>query len=218
MKHIGTKLSIVLATSLIGSSAFALKVKPPEDEPTFRQRVLAAHDADKNGRLSHAELEAFKAARKQQVAARKAQSLQTYDVNRDGKLDDTEKAKRKSDNQARLLKDFDANKNGTLEPAERKVIIARHKMAKVAKRFTLMVLRFDDNRDSKLQAKELPGKSGLKAKRFRKMDRNKDGAIERSEFVTAHAKQAKAKPAKAKKGQKGARPKLNKQLKTKQAL
>lgn len=48
-----------------------------------------------------------------------------YDVNKDGKLDETEiaamKADRAAKKQARLLAKYDANKNGVLDPAEEAV-------------------------------------------------------------------------------------------------
>src|SRR5687767_739286 len=97
MKHIGLKLSVILSTALLGSSAFALKVMPPADEPTFRQKVLAAYDLDHDGRLSPDEVKAMQAARKQAQSNAHAQMLQRYDLDKNGKLDKRELASRKAD-------------------------------------------------------------------------------------------------------------------------
>jgi Ca2+-binding EF-hand superfamily protein len=196
MNHIGTKLSIVLTTSLLSTSAFALKVKPPVDEPTFRQQILAAHDADHDGRLSDAEFKAMQAANKLSHDSERARMLQRYDLNKDGKLDKTEQARVKADRQARLLPEFDANKNGVLDRAERKNMLIERLQSKVGRRFVMMVLRFDTSRDNKLQATEIPGKGKGQPKKFAAIDSNRDGGIDRGEFVAHATKAQKAKLAK----------------------
>jgi Ca2+-binding EF-hand superfamily protein len=196
MKHIGTKLSIVLATSLLSTSAFALKVKPPADEPTFRQQVLAANDADRDGRLSDAEFKAMQAANQQARAAEQAKLLRRYDVNGNGKLDKAEQARVQADRRARLLPEFDTNKNGTLDKVERKEMIVERLQHKIGRRFVMMVLRFDANRDNKLQASELAGKGKGQAKKFAAIDTDRDGGIDRGEFVAHATKAQKAKLAK----------------------
>lgn len=203
MKHIGIKLSVILATAMVGSSAFALKL--PVDEPSFRQKILAAHDANRDGRLSDTEFAAMKAAGKQQRQNRRAQVMQRYDGNRTGKLEDAEKARRQADNQARLLPEFDTNRNGIIDPAERKVIANKRLQTGLAHRYVVMLLRFDANRDGSLQLAELPaGKNkGKGQKRLRAMDTNRDGAIDRTEFRAFVSQHMKDKATKGKHGKQG---------------
>ena len=64
-----------------------------------------------------------------------------YDVNKDGKLDEQERAAMKADRaakrQARLLAKYDANKNGQLDPAEEakhQEDLAKHRQARAEKK------------------------------------------------------------------------------------
>ena len=171
----------MLFRSLLGTSAFARKIDAG-DEPTFRQRILATYDVNKDGRLGDDEFKAMKVAVKQQKANRRAQLLAKYDLDKSGKLDQTERAALKADRQAALLAKFDANHNGAIDKSERKAIEAEHIQLRRNHAFTVQLLRFDDNSDSKLQFGELPGKGRAKQKRLRAMDTDHDRAIERSEF------------------------------------
>lgn len=80
--------------------------------------------------------------------------IEKFDVNKDGKLDDAEKAKLRETRQAMFaqkkaekLAKFDANKNGTLDDAER---IAMHD-ERVAKRFAML----DANGDGAITLDEM---------------------------------------------------------------
>ena len=84
----------------------------------------------------------------------KAELLQKYDTNKDGKLDDTERAAMKADfaakraeRKAAMLAKYDTNKDGKLDASERAVM-----------------------RDDQL------------TERFKKLDTNGDGVISLSEF------------------------------------
>lgn len=76
-----------------------------------------------------------------------------FDTNKDGKLDDAERAKLKAmfaakhaENKAAMLAKFDTNKNGALDPAEKQVM---HD-TKISERFA----KLDTNRDGKLTLDE----------------------------------------------------------------
>ncbi len=190
MKHIGLKLtSLILSSTLVGSVAYARHVASSDDDkPGFAQRVLARYDADKDGRISDAEAAVMKQQQKQNKGAVKAKRhahlLKQYDASRNGKLGAAEKARMKADREARLLPKFDINHDGLIDPAERAVIRTRQMAHRLNRRFTMMVLRFDASRDGNLSLAELPGKGQGKAKRFSKIDTNRDGLMERAEFVT----------------------------------
>lgn len=83
----------------------------------------------------------------------KAALLQKYDVNKDGKLDDAERATMKADFAAKRaarkqenLAKYDTNKDGKLDPAERAVM----KEAKLTERFAKM----DTNGDGQISITE----------------------------------------------------------------
>ena len=87
--------------------------------------------------------------------------LQKYDTNKDGKLDDAERAHMKAAFEAKraerhkeALAKFDANKDGTLDDAERKAM----REARLAEQFQTM----DTNGDGKLTLDEF--KAGAEAK------------------------------------------------------
>ena len=80
--------------------------------------------------------------------------IEKFDVNKDGKLDDAEKAKLReakhalfAQRKAEKLAKFDANKDGTLDDAER---VAMHD-ERVAKRFAML----DANKDGAITLDEM---------------------------------------------------------------
>jgi Ca2+-binding EF-hand superfamily protein len=84
----------------------------------------------------------------------KKEMIEKFDVNKDGKLDDAEKAKLReakhamfAQKKAEKLAKFDANKDGTLDDAER---VAMHD-ARVAARFA----RIDVNNDGAITLDEM---------------------------------------------------------------
>ncbi len=88
---------------------------------------------------------------------RRAEVIAKFDTNKDGKLDDTEKAAMKKQFQAKRaemkakrLAKYDANKNGKIDDAEKATMQAEHK-----------------------------------AERFKKLDTNNDGSISKAEFDAA---------------------------------
>ncbi len=96
---------------------------------------------------------ADKAARQQRIHQK---MLEKYDANKDGQLDDAEKAKAKEDHEARkqkrheaMLKKFDTNGDGKLDDAEKAAMKEQFK-AKKAER----IKKFDTNGDGKLDDAE----------------------------------------------------------------
>lgn len=95
----------------------------------------------------------------------RAGMLQKFDANKDGKLDDAEKAKAResmramhAQKKAQRLAQFDANKNGALDPAE--------KQAMHDKRATERFAQLDTNKDGKITLDEFKaGKHGRMGKR-----------------------------------------------------
>jgi hypothetical protein len=76
--------------------------------------------------------------------------VEKFDVNKDGKLDDAEKAQLKSAfaaKKAEKLARFDANKDGQLDEAERQVMHEE----RVAKRFAML----DTNKDGAITLEEM---------------------------------------------------------------
>ena len=88
----------------------------------------------------------------------RAEILQKYDLNKDGKLDDGEKAAMRADFKARheklraeMISRFDTNKDGTLDDNERKAM-----------------------------------QDTLSAERFKQLDTNGDGVLSLDEFKAGH--------------------------------
>ncbi|MBV8760988.1 MAG: EF-hand domain-containing protein [Deltaproteobacteria bacterium] len=92
--------------------------------------------------------------------APRTEILQKYDTNKDGKLDDTEKAAMKADFKA-----------------------------KHAQREAEMLAKFDTNKDGKLDDAEKAAMRDARAtEEFQKLDTNKDGQISLDEFKAGRAK------------------------------
>ena len=77
---------------------------------------------------------------------KKAEVLNKYDANKDGKLDDTERAALRADRKAQRIAQFDTNKDGTLSESEKKAMFD----AKAAEQFKAL----DTNGDGKLTLDE----------------------------------------------------------------
>jgi Ca2+-binding EF-hand superfamily protein len=112
----------------------------------------------------------------------KEKMLAKYDANKNGVLDADEKAKMRSDFQAKrtekkaeILARFDTNKNGVLDPDE--------KAAMQDERATKLLAKLDTNGDGQLSVDEV--KCGPLARRFEQIDTNKDGELSKAELVAA---------------------------------
>jgi hypothetical protein len=93
-------------------------------------RLYARFDLDRNQAIDPAEAEAIKAGR-ERLGAFKGKALERYDANRDGTLDESERATMRSTNDAwvadlkrKVLERFDANRNGVLDPEEKQAMQA----------------------------------------------------------------------------------------------
>jgi Ca2+-binding EF-hand superfamily protein len=102
----------------------------------------------------------------------RADMLQKFDANKDGKLDDTERAQMKAAFEAKraarhqeALAKFDANKDGKLDASERKAM----QDTRLAERFQKM----DTNGDGKLTLDEF--KAGAPAQGFHRHGRHGHG-------------------------------------------
>ena len=108
--------------------------------------------------------------------------LARYDANGNGVLDPAEKAKMHADFQAKReerkaerLARFDTNKDGVLDPTEM--------AAMRQERATRILAKLDANGDGQLSPDEV--KCGPLARRFEKIDTNKDGTISKAELIAA---------------------------------
>lgn len=133
---------------------------------------------------------------------RRAHFKEKYDTNKDGKLDETERAAALSDINTRiktqhpkLFEKIDTNKDGTISAEELKAFRASQ------------LERYDANKDGKLDQAERDARFAERMKElkekhpklFEKMDDNKDGTVTREEakaWRQAHANGEK--PAKKK--------------------
>lgn len=124
---------VLLAAASCALAASPLLGDAPED-PSFaarRARLLAAHDADHDGRLDAAEREAMRAALKAKRLDRKASAFQIpaeflakHDRNKDGEMSGEEwKAAWEAETKV-LTATYDADKDGKLGPAEKKAMLA----------------------------------------------------------------------------------------------
>jgi Ca2+-binding EF-hand superfamily protein len=107
---------------------------------------------------------------------RRARMLEKLDTNKDGRVDENERAAARAERRARALARFDKDKDGRLDKKEREEM-----------RYQLMLERFerlDKNHDGELSRDELPPCSPL-ALHFDQIDTNKDGRIEWSEYEAA---------------------------------
>jgi len=105
----------------------------------------------------------FAAAKGHQGGDRKAMKEQ-FDINKDGTLDDAERAKLKeafgamrAQRKAEMLQKHDANRNGVLDPAEKQAMHVARAEARFAK--------LDVNRDGKVTIDEFKaarGRGGMK--------------------------------------------------------
>ena len=168
----------------------------------LRKRVLAAHDADKNGKLSGDErtaaskaLIAGKFSRSPRRSGRdsrgsywdRAETIKKYDTDKDGKLSDAEKeAARAAYRQRRELQYYDKNKDGKLDEAE---TAERDKgRAEREKRRKEFYERFDKNKNGKIDEDERAAIGEYY--RNRRYDTNKDGKLDAAE-TAARDKQRK---------------------------
>ncbi len=107
-------------------------------------------------------------------AARDAKFLPTYDVNRDGALDGTERQALRQAKRQEALARFDADRDGQLNETE----WVRLRQAKVAQRFAAL----DTNRDRGISRAEASGPCSRLARRFDKVDQDRNGMITAAEL------------------------------------
>jgi hypothetical protein len=121
-------------------------------------------------------------------AEHKARKMERFDTNKDGTLDDAEKAamrqaweQHRAERKARRLARFDTNRDGQLDATEQAAADkarAEHR----AQRVDGLMNALDRNRDNRITTDELPAGKG---ERLRRADANSDGAITRDELQNA---------------------------------
>ena len=83
---------------------------------------------------------------------------------------------------ARILERFDTNKDGKLDDAEKAAMKDQFRQMR-EKRHAAMLAKFDTNKDGKLDDGERKVMiDTIKAERFKKLDTNGDGVISQDEF------------------------------------
>jgi Ca2+-binding EF-hand superfamily protein len=158
MKHLGIKLSLILATMFVAGSAMAGPGKAGGHHgkrAEHKARIMAQYDANKNGVLDEPE-------RVKLAEARKALLLQKFDANKNGVIDPAERkalkearAKRRMNRHGKMIfLRLDANKDGKLALAEL----------------------------------PSSGKGAGMRARFAQLDTNRDGFVDRAELRAAKAK------------------------------
>lgn len=118
-----------------------------------------------------------KAQRAECRAARDAKFLPTYDVNRDGTIDRTERQALRQAKRQEALTRFDADRDGQLSETE----WTRLRQAKLGQRFAAL----DKNRDGGISRTEAAGPCSRLVRRFDEVDTNRDGSINSSELAAA---------------------------------
>lgn len=94
---------------------------------TFQEKRLARLDTDHDGVISPAELEAGKARRQE----KRAEVKDRFDLNKDGVLDENERAQMKIAMSQRMFEKLDVNKDGQLTPDEVKCGPLHNRFAEV---------------------------------------------------------------------------------------
>jgi len=159
----------------------------------LRKRVLAAHDASKDGKLAGEEriaankaLVAGKFATVRRSSRRgsrgspweRSEIIKEYDKNKDGKLDEKEQEAARAAFRARYeLRRYDANNDGKLDEKE---TAARDKgRADREKTRKEMYEKFDKNKNGRIDENERSGIGDWF--RMRRYDTNKDGKLDKEE-------------------------------------
>jgi Ca2+-binding EF-hand superfamily protein len=156
-------VKIVSLAAALGLGATALWAKGPD-----RAAIFSKIDADGNGELTQAELQAHAGAR-----------LAAADTDGDGFLSNAELLNaRGGDRAEKMLKRFDTNSDGVLDAGELEAA-ANNRIAKRAQR---MMARLDTNEDGKIAVAEaLAGRD--QAKLVERLDADGNGTLSQEEFA-----------------------------------
>ena len=170
MKH-QANIRIATLSALLVLGAGATLAQGPD-----RAAFFATLDADGNGSLTRAELEAHAEAR-----------FASADADGDGFLtaDELRAAQQahREDHGKRMLERLDSDGDGKLDAAE----LAKGKKGKSDQRAGRMIERLDTDNDARLSRAELLSRHDP-ARVFGRLDANANGAVTAEEFAQGHAK------------------------------
>lgn len=179
-----------LMFTLVGglTAALALPALAGEGSPSPRGGPLLGHARQASrglGRRAHA------------GKLRRERVKERFDVNKDGQLDEAERAaakaafeQKRAERKAKMLERFDTDKDGTLSGAEREAARAARQERRQAHR-AKMLERFDTDKDGKLsEAERAEARKAREARRaeiVKRFDTNGDGRLDETERAAARA-------------------------------
>jgi len=154
----------------------------------WRKRMLKQFDKNNDGKLNDAERREMRAAMRQ----RRQRMLKKFDKNNNGRLDRDERMAMRSmrrNRRQKMLKKFDTNRDGKLDRSERRALRTNRRAKRAVSRFDGLLKKFDRNKDGKLSWAEIKPKAAGRVRqlrrRFSRSDANKDGIVDRAEFIKA---------------------------------
>ena len=139
--------------------------------------VSAALAYDKGDRKGDRREKAGEEDESQECYKPTAYVMQTYDVNRDGKLDYQERKRLYQTHREEMLSKFDKDKDGRLNDEEKRAFEREKKHERFA--------RVDANGDGKIKRHEAEQACGPLKRFFGHVDGDGDGEITREEFANA---------------------------------
>lgn len=119
MKYTTQIPTLALAFAIFSIAHTKAEEVAPVEKP-LKQKVLAAHDKDGDGKLSEEEREAARGVMKEKFEARRKEAIAKFDKDGDGKLNEEEKQAAKDARKKEMLEKFDKDGDGKLSEEEKK--------------------------------------------------------------------------------------------------